>query len=90
MGLQGKLGAVRWEEESGVYFDIFGSGGTQNFWGSKNFFLGAKCLILGEQQYFVWYAGSQNTKCLYMLKIWGVHGPLLPLWLRPCSGESEK
>jgi len=37
----------------------------------KNFG-GPKCLILGEQQYFVWDTASQSTKLLYVLNIWGV------------------
>ena len=32
---------------------------------------GAKCLILGEQQYFVWDTASQSTKWLNTLKIVG-------------------
>jgi len=63
----------------------------------KNFG-GPKCLILGEQQYFVWDTASQSTKLLYVLNIWGVwppRSPWLRLWTRcaniwggmaPCTG----
>jgi len=44
---------------------------------------GAKCLILGEEHYFVWKNASQSTKWLYFPKIWGGAWPLsLPPWLR--------
>ena len=39
-----------------------------------------KCLILREQQYFVWDTASQSTKWLDMLKIWGDMAPWLRLW----------
>jgi len=48
------------------------------FWGRQKF-EGAKCLILGEQQYFVWDAASQDTKWLAVLNILVEHGLLPPL-----------
>jgi len=47
------------------------------FWGRQKF-EGAKCLILGEQQYFVWDAASQDTKWLAVLNILVEHGLLPP------------
>jgi len=42
---------------------------------------GPKCLILGEQQYFVWDTTTQSTKWLDILNIlWG-HCPWLRLWV---------
>ena len=50
--------------------------GVQKFGrGYKNFFGGAKCLILGEKRYFVWDTASKSTKWLF-----GGHmAPLSPL-----------
>jgi len=39
---------------------------------------GPKCLILGEQHYFVWKNASQSTKWLYFLRF---GGSPWPLWL---------
>jgi len=39
---------------------------------------GPKCLILGEEHYFVWKNASQSTKWLYFLKIRGVAWSLSP------------
>ena len=53
---------------------------------------GPKCLILGEQHYFVSKNASQSTKWLYFLKIWGGRWPLCPslatpmLWI--CENEA--
>jgi len=43
-----------------------------------------KCLILVEQQYFVWDTASQNTKWTDMLKVWGGMPPWASIWLRLC------
>jgi len=36
---------------------------------------GAKCMISGEQHYFLWKNVSQSTKWLYFPEIFGGHGP---------------
>ena len=59
-----------------------GSGQTQTFGGPK-------CLVLGEQQYFVWDVASQSRKWIDMPKIWKGHGPCPP-WLRLWSLGLEK
>jgi len=49
-------------------------------WRSKTaHFEEPKCLVLGEQQYFVCDTASQSTKCLDILKILGVQAPWAPL-----------
>jgi len=40
---------------------------------------GPKCLILGEQQYFIWDTASQSTKLLTILKIGKGMAPWAPL-----------
>jgi len=39
-----------------------------------------KCLIFGEQQYFLWDTTSQSTKLLDILNILGAMAPWLCLW----------
>ena len=58
---------------------------------SPKFFGGPKCLILDEQQYFVWDTASQSTKWLHMLTIWeawALGPPSLHLWFATCSFET--
>jgi len=50
-------------------------------WRNQPKIVGAKCLILGEQQYFVGDTASQSTKLLNMLNILG---GVLAHWLRLC------
>jgi len=46
---------------------------------------GVRCLILGEQQYFVWNAASQSTKWLdsKTLGEWPLATPMVTLWSLP-------
>jgi len=47
---------------------------------------GTKCLILGDQQYFVWDTTSQSTKWIDILKIWG-YGSLVSTGYAYVSGS---
>ena len=86
---------VLWSKSNGLprpgarnMLDVIPNLGRESFhseqWRSQTkYFGGPKCLVLDEQQYFVWDTAYQITKWVDMLNIWGAW----PEGLRPVTRE---